>query len=165
MATVAPGCDLAVEHAAFEAGRQDVAEHDQRLLVGAVGDGIEAGVGVGDAHVLRLGAVDGVAEDPAAGRAVRVHAARQYSHLPQAVMHEISTWSPALKAVTAAPTAVDDADALVAEDAAGRQVGTSPLRMCRSVPQMVVLVILTMASVAAVISGLGRSSKAFLPGP
>jgi hypothetical protein len=73
IATVLPGLNLAVEHAAFEAGRQDVAEHHQRFFVGAFGNGIEAGVGVGNADELGLRAVDGVAEDPAAGRAVRVH--------------------------------------------------------------------------------------------
>ena len=66
---------LAVEHAALEAGRQDVAEHHQRFFVGAVGNRIEAGVGVRNANELGLRAVDGVAEDPAAGRAVREHAA------------------------------------------------------------------------------------------
>ena len=45
------------------------------------------------------------------------------------------------------------------------QLGTSPLSMCRSVPQMVVLVILTIALVAAASAGLGRSSKASFPGP
>ena len=73
IATVLPGCNLAVEHAAFEAGRQDVAEHHQRLFVGAVGNRIEAGIGMRDADEFGLGAVDGVAENPAAGRAMRVH--------------------------------------------------------------------------------------------
>ena len=45
------------------------------------------------------------------------------------------------------------------------QAGTSPLRMCRSVPQIVVLTILTMASVGAAIFGFGRSLTAFFPGP
>ena len=67
--------NLAVEHAAFEAGRQDVAQHHQRLFVGAVGNGIEAGVGMGNADELGLGAVDLVAENPAAGRAMGVHRA------------------------------------------------------------------------------------------
>ena len=66
---------LAVEHAAFEAGRQDVAQHHQRLLVSACGDRVETGVGMRRADIFRLGSVDLVAEDPAAGRAVRVHAA------------------------------------------------------------------------------------------
>jgi len=51
------------------------------------------------------------------------------------------------------------------ENATGLQVGTSPLRMCRSVPQIVVLVILTIASVGAVMSGFARSSNTFLRGP
>src|SRR5471032_2616861 len=45
------------------------------------------------------------------------------------------------------------------------QLGTSPLRMCRSVPQIVVRVTRTMSSVAAAMVGLGRSSSAFFPGP
>ena len=35
----------------------------------------------------------------------------------------------------------------------------------RVLPQIVVFIVLTIASVAAVISGFGRSSRAFLPGP
>ena len=37
----------------------------------------------------------------------------------------------------------------------GSQLGTSPLRICRSVPQIVVLVILTMASSVPVMTGSG----------
>src|SRR6202034_4095039 len=69
----APWLDLAVEHAALEASRQDVAQHDQRLFVRSFGNRIEAGVRVRDAHELGLRAVDTVAENPAPGRAVRVH--------------------------------------------------------------------------------------------
>jgi hypothetical protein len=47
----------------------------------------------------------------------------------------------------------------------GAQVGTSPRRMCRSVPQMVVFVILTIASVGFSMRGAGWSSSAFWPGP
>ena len=36
----AAGLNLAVEHAALEAGRQDIAQHDERFLVRAVGDRI-----------------------------------------------------------------------------------------------------------------------------
>ncbi|KAL1837795.1 hypothetical protein VTK73DRAFT_4553 [Phialemonium thermophilum] len=45
----------------------------------------------------------------------------------------------------------------------GLQVATSPLRMCRSVPQMVVLVRRTMASDCAASVGLGRSSSPTWP--
>ena len=44
-------------------------------------------------------------------------------------------------------------------------VGTSPLRICRSVPQMVVLMIRTTASVGCPMAGRGFSSHPFLPGP
>jgi hypothetical protein len=43
--------------------------------------------------------------------------------------------------------------------------GTSPLRMCRSVPQMVTASTRTMTSPSSVISGSGTSSQAFWPGP
>ena len=68
---------------------------------------------------------------------------------------------PRLERRDGRPDLVDDADAFMTEDAAGLQVGTSPLRMCRSVPQIVVLLILTIASVGAVTPGFGRSWRAF----
>lgn len=66
--------DLAVEDAAFEARRQDVAEHHHSPLVRALGDRIETGLGMGDADVFRLGSVDRIAQDPAASGAVGIHA-------------------------------------------------------------------------------------------
>lgn len=47
----------------------------------------------------------------------------------------------------------------------GLQVATSPLRMCRSVPQIVVLLILIIASLGIWTVGLGRSSRVFCCGP
>ena len=157
--------NFAVEHAAFEACRQDVAEHDQRFFIRPFGNGIEACVGVGSADEFSLCAVDLVAEDPAAGRAVRVHllaAIHAFAAGAHAGDQNAISW---LERRDGRPDLVDDAHALVAENAAGLAVGTSPLRMCRSVPQIVVFTILTIASVGAVISGFGRSSSAFLPGP
>ena len=90
---------------------------------------------------------------------------RQYSHLPQALTQEISTLSPTLNAVTAGPTLSITPTPSWPRMRPGSQLGRSPLRMCRSVPQMVVFVILTIASVGAVMVGLGWSSKAFFPGP
>ena len=60
--------NLAVENAAFEAGRQNVAQHHQRFFVRAGGNGIEARLRVGNANELGLGPVDLVAENPAAVR-------------------------------------------------------------------------------------------------
>jgi hypothetical protein len=80
MATLPPTCTylhLAVQHAALEPGGQDVAEHHQRYFVGACVDRVKAGVGIGNTDEFRLSAVDAVAEKPAAGRAVRVHALPQ----------------------------------------------------------------------------------------
>ena len=59
----------------------------------------------------------------------------------------------------------DLADGLVAQDRAGRTSGTSPLRMCRSVPQMVTASTRTMASVASWMPGSGTSCQERCPGP
>src|SRR5690606_27946090 len=69
------GLYFAVQHTAFEACRQDVAQHDQGLLVHAFRDRIEAGVGMRDADIFGLRPVYGVAKNPAARRAMRIHAA------------------------------------------------------------------------------------------
>ena len=80
-------------------------------------------------------------------------------------MQEISTRSPGLKVVTPAPTASTTPTPSWPRIVPGLQVATSPLRMCRSVPQIVVLVIRTIASVGTWMAGLGRSSSFFWPGP
>src|SRR5690606_3715964 len=67
------GLDGAIQDADFVAGGQNVAEHDQRFFIGTFGHRVQAVVGMGNAHVFGLGAVDQVAEDPAAVFAVRVH--------------------------------------------------------------------------------------------
>ena len=128
----APRLNLAVEHAALEAGRQDVAEHHQRLFVGAIGNGIEARIRIGNADELGLGAVDLVAEDPAAGGAVRVH------QLPAIVAFAAGGDAGDQDAVSrlergdGRPDLVDDADALMAENAArltGRDVALEDVQV------------------------------------
>ena len=52
------GLHLAVEDAALEAGRQDVAQHDQRVLVSAGRHAVEAAVRMRNANILGLRAVD-----------------------------------------------------------------------------------------------------------
>ena len=80
-------------------------------------------------------------------------------------MQEISTRSPGLNAVTAGPTLSTMPTPSWPRMRPGWQVGTSPLRMCRSVPQIVVLHILTIASVGAVISGFGALPGLSSPAP
>src|SRR5882724_235637 len=65
--------NFAVEHTALKACRQNVAQHDQRFLVGIVRDSVETRVSVGNAHILGLRPVDGVAENPSAADTMRVH--------------------------------------------------------------------------------------------
>src|SRR3977135_2627952 len=66
--------NFTVEHAALKACRQDVAQHDQRFLIGIVRDPVQTRVSVGNAHILGLCPVDGVAENPSAVDTMRVHA-------------------------------------------------------------------------------------------
>jgi len=73
MATVSPGVYPAVQRATFEASREDVTQHDERLCVCVRRDRVETGIRVRDAHMARLRAVDGVPENPAAVSTMRVH--------------------------------------------------------------------------------------------
>jgi hypothetical protein len=59
----------------------------------------------------------------------------------------------------------DRAHRFVAEDGAGLDLGTSPLRMWRSVPQIVVESIFTIASVASTTPGSDTESHERWPGP
>ena len=111
--------NLAVEHAALEAGRQDVAEHHQRFFVGAVGDRIEAVVRVGNADELGLGAVDCVAEDPTAGRAVRKHLLAAIFAFAAGANAGNQNMVSRIERSHGRPNFLDDADALMAKNAAG----------------------------------------------
>ena len=65
---------VAVEHADLEPGEQDVGQEQHLLVAEPLGDLVEAVVGERDAGQLGLGAVDQVAEDPAAAAlALPVH--------------------------------------------------------------------------------------------
>jgi hypothetical protein len=65
--------DLSFQYATLKAGRWNVAEHRQRPFTRACGNRIETGAGVGKADGFGPRTIDGVAEDPAAGRAVGGH--------------------------------------------------------------------------------------------
>jgi hypothetical protein len=64
---------------------------------------------------------------------------RQYSHRRQAEMQEINTRSPGWNAVTAGPVLSTMPTPSWPRMRPGTQVGTSPSRMCRSAPQIVVI--------------------------
>jgi hypothetical protein len=109
--------NLAVEHAAFEACRQDVAQHHQRVFIRAGRNRVEARVRVRDAHVLGLGAVDLVAEDPATAGAMRVHAAPTiFAASARGDARDQHVVAGAERGDAAADL-FDDADALVPKDA------------------------------------------------
>ena len=109
---------VAAEHAALEVGGQDIAQHHQRLFVGAGGNGIEARVRVGDADELGLCAVDAVAEDSAAGRAMRVHELAAIHAFAAGVDARDQDPVSQLERCHNRPNLVDDAYAFVAQDAA-----------------------------------------------
>ena len=89
----------------------------------------------------------------------------QKSQRPQDVMHEMRTVSPLRMPVTAVPISSTIPTPSCPRMRPSVTVGTSPLRMWRSVPQMVVVVIRTTASVASSIRGFGISSQERRPGP
>src|SRR4029453_15747178 len=79
-------------------------------------------------------------------------------------MQETSTRSPGSSVVTAAPVSTTVPTASWPSTVPGCTAGTSPLRMCRSVPQIVAESIRTIASVGWWIAGSGTSSQERLPG-
>jgi hypothetical protein len=80
-------------------------------------------------------------------------------------MQEIITRSPFLNCETLFPTSSITPMPSCPRILPGTQVGTSPFRMCRSVPQIVVFTILTTASLGCSSLGLGRSSTEIDLGP
>jgi hypothetical protein len=87
------------------------------------------------------------------------------SQRPQEVMHEMRTRSPFLKLETAEPASSMTPSPSCPRMRPSVTVATSPFMMCRSVPQMVVLSIRTIASVGFWIVGRGFSSQERFPGP
>src|SRR5436190_19287345 len=80
-------------------------------------------------------------------------------------MHDTRTRSPTLTFLTPAPISSTVPTASWPRIRPSVTAGTSPFRMCRSVPQMVTASTRTMASVSASMVGFGTSSHALLPGP
>src|SRR6478672_7518744 len=89
----------------------------------------------------------------------------QYWQRPHEVMHETSTRSPGSIVVTAEPTSTTVPTASWPRIVPGWHVGTWPLRMCKSVPQIVDVSMRTMASVGSRIVGSETDSQARCPGP
>src|ERR1017187_647621 len=117
-----------------------------------------------NADKFGLRAVDAVAKNPTAGGAVRVHqlpTIRTFAAGTNAGDENLVTW---FERRDRRPNLIDDADAFMTQNASRLTTRNVPFQNMGS-PQIVVFVILMIASVGAVISGLGRSSTAFFPGP
>src|SRR5665213_787435 len=89
----------------------------------------------------------------------------QYSQVPSEVIQEIITCSPFLKLRTPEPTSSITPTPSCPSVVPGLQEGVLPCRIPRSVPQIVVLIIFTRASVGFSMTGLGMSFNAIFPGP
>jgi len=87
----------------------------------------------------------------------------QYSQVAQEQMQEIKTCSPFLNPRTLVPVSSTIPTPSCPKIVPGVQVATSPLLICRSVPQIVDFVSLMIASVGWVILGFGRSSNLTSP--
>src|SRR5689334_388298 len=90
---------------------------------------------------------------------------RQYAQRPHLVIAGTSTRSPTPKPLTASPTAVIVPTASWPRIRPSVTAATSPCRMCRSVPQIVVVSTRTTTSVGSWTVASGTSSQALLPGP
>ena len=159
------GLDPAVADADLEAGRQDVGEHHGRLVADALGHLVQRVVGERDAHELGLGAVDQVAEDPAdpggalVGQAVRVQPLVAVG--AGAAGADAGDDHPVADRDVASPPSRPRRRCRRPRGRGSRPsvtAGTSPLRMCRSVPQIVVVSTRTMTSV-----GCGSRVRERLP--
>ena len=80
-------------------------------------------------------------------------------------MHDTRTRSLTFTFLTPAPTSCTVPTASWPMMRPSVIAGTSPLRMCRSVPQIVVVSTRTIASLSAASLGLATSSHALAPGP
>jgi len=116
-------CHLAIQHPALEAGRQDVAQHHQRLFIGAFRNTVEAGIGVGDAHVLRLSPIDGVAKNPAPRGAMGIHASPTIFTFSAGADAGNQDVLPRMKCVDRGAHFVHDAHPFVPENAPWRTRG------------------------------------------
>ena len=115
----APRLHLPIQHPALQPRRQDIAQHDQRALGRPRRYVVQTGGRVRDAHVLGLAPVDRVSEHPAAGRAVRTHAAAAVDAGGADGDAGDEDAVAGLEAADAGAEVLDDADAFVAEDGAG----------------------------------------------
>ncbi len=90
---------------------------------------------------------------------------RQYVQTPQALMQAMMTRSPTSTLRTDEPTSTTVPTPSWPSTLPSVTVGTSPLMMCRSVPQIVVVSTRTSASVVSTSFGSGTSTQLFVPGP
>jgi hypothetical protein len=158
----------AVEHADLVARGQDVGEEEHLLVRDALGQLVHRGLGERHPRVLGLHAVDEVAEDPAdaaRGLAVGRDPALAVGAAPARGDGGTSTRSPSCSPPTAEPVATTVPTASWPRIRPSVTAGTSPLRMCRSVPQIVVVSTLTTTSVGSWIPGSSFSSQSLSPTP
>ena len=160
------GSDLSVEDADLVAGREDVGEHEDLLVVDTGRDRIRRGVGEGHADVLGLGAVDLVTEDPAAAaEALAVAALPAVAAGPACGDARDEHAVADLDVLHSGAYGFDGADGFVAEDAPVGDGGDVALEDVEVGPADRHRVDSYDASVSSMTVGFGTSSQAFWPGP
>src|SRR6266542_2601290 len=160
------GADPSVQDPDLVRRRQDVRE-EQHLLIGQrLRHLVDGGVGERDASELRLEPVDQVTEDSASSAgAETVVALTAEPAMAARGDADTSTRSPSFSVATPAPVSTTVPTASCPSTVPGFTSGTSPLRMWRSVPQMVDESIWTTASVGSRTVGSWTVSQARRPGP
>ena len=153
------GLHAAVQDADLECGREDVCEEDDVFIRQALGHLVDRRVGERTRanSAWRPSIVWPKIQPPPPVQ--RPYWPLAVWQRPQEVMHETSTRSPGSIVVTAEPTSTMVPTASCPRIVPGLTSGTSPLRMCRSVPQIVAVSMRTIASVGSKSTGSGTASR------
>ena len=117
MATDDPGGNLAIKNAAVKSCRQNITEHDKRFFVSTGWNMIQACIGMRGTHEFSLCAVNLTTKTPAASRAMGEHSAPAVIALAAGRHAGDQDAVADLEGRHASPDRVDDAGALMSEDA------------------------------------------------
>ena len=165
MATVSPGFTFSVQHPALKASRRNLALASPGFFRRRPRGKRRGFHRPGECAHTPPESVQGMAQNPAAVTAMGVHTSFAEVALQTRSDARNDDLVSNMKLRDRGPYLLDHANALVAENSSiGHGRGRSPLRMWRSVPQIVVVVIRAIASPGSWMAGRGLSST-LLAGP
>jgi hypothetical protein len=113
-----PWLHLPVQDATFEACRQNIAKHHEGFFVSVCRETVQTPIGMWDAHVLGLGSVEGVAQNPAAMSTMGIHTSPAEIALQAGSDARDYNFVSNVELRDARSDLFNDANALVAENAA-----------------------------------------------